>query len=121
VKGVPSQKFWSPGSTLRMNFDNANPLAYGMPDSGYGLFTGGNDVYEVIPSERNHTVERIITYPKRDILQSGWLLGEEVIAEKAAMVSVGMGKGKVVMIGFRPQHRVQTHGTFKLVFNSLVK
>jgi len=31
-----------------------------------------------------------------------------------------MGQGKVVMIGFRPQHRVQTHGTFKLVFNSLV-
>ena len=120
VKGVPSQQFWSPGSTLRMNFDNSNPLAYGMPDSGYGLFTGGNDVYEVIPTERNHMVERIITYPKRDILQSGWLLGEEVIAEKAAMVSVGLGKGKVVMIGFRPQHRVQTHGTFKLVFNSLV-
>lgn len=77
-------------------------------------------MYEVIPSDRNHTIERIITYPKRDILQSGWLLGEDVIAEKAAMVSVGMGQGKVVMIGFRPQHRVQTHGTFKLVFNSLV-
>lgn len=120
VKGVPSQEFWSPGSTLHMNFDNTNPLAYGMPATGLGLFTGGNDVYEVIPSDRNHTIERIITYPKRDILQSGWLLGEDVIAEKAAMVSVGMGQGKVVMIGFRPQHRVQTHGTFKLVFNSLV-
>ncbi|MBZ0247129.1 MAG: hypothetical protein K8H85_14415 [Cyclobacteriaceae bacterium] len=120
VKGVPSQEFWSPGSTLHMNFDNTNPLAYGMPATGLGLFTGGNDVYEVIPSDRNHTIERVITYPKRDILQSGWLLGEDVIAEKAAMVSVGMGKGKVVMIGFRPQHRVQTHGTFKLVFNSLV-
>lgn len=120
VKGVPSKEFWSPGSTLRMNFDNTNPLAYGMPATGLGLFTGGNDVYEVIPSDRNHTIERIITYPKRDILQSGWLLGEDVIAEKAAMVSVGMGQGKVVMIGFRPQHRVQTHGTFKLVFNSLV-
>lgn len=120
VKGVPSKEFWSPGSTLRMNFDNTNPLAYGMPSTGLGLFTGGNNVYEVIPSDRNHTIERIITYPKRDILQSGWLLGEDVIAEKAAMVSVGMGQGKVVMIGFRPQHRVQTHGTFKLVFNSLV-
>lgn len=120
VKGVPSQEFWSPGSTLHMNFDNTNPLAYGMPSTGLGLFTGGNEVYEVIPSDRNHTIERIITYPKRDILQSGWLLGEDVIAEKAAMVSVGMGQGKVVMIGFRPQHRVQTHGTFKLVFNSLV-
>ncbi len=120
VKNVASQEFWSPGSTLRMDFDNTNPLAFGMPDSGYGLFVGNNDVYEVVRSDVNHMVERIITYPKRDILQSGWLLGEDVIAEKAAMVSVAMGQGKVVMIGFRPQHRVQTHGTFKLVFNSLV-
>lgn len=120
VKGVPSKKFWSPGSTLKMNFDNTNPLAFGMPTTGLGLFTGGNEVYEVIPSDRNDKIERIITYTTRDILQSGWLLGEDVIAEKAAMVSVGMGQGKVVMIGFRPQHRVQTHGTFKLVFNSLV-
>ncbi len=120
VKDVPSKEFWSPGSTLRMNIDNTNALAYGMPSSGLGLFVGGNDVYEVIQTDQNHTVERIIIYPKRDILQSGWLLGEDIIAEKAAMVSVKMGLGKVVMIGFRPQHRVQTHGTFKLVFNSLV-
>ena len=53
-------------------------------------------------------------------MQSGWLLGEEVIGKKAAIVSIKMKKGKVVMIGFRPQHRVQTHGTLKFVFNALV-
>jgi len=37
--------------------------------------------------------------------------GEDVIAEKTAMVSVGHRQGKVVLIGFR----AQTHGTFKLV------
>jgi glutamine amidotransferase-like uncharacterized protein len=48
------------------------------------------------------------------------LLGEDVLAKKAAMVSVQHGQGKVVLIGFRAQHRAQTHGTFKLVFNALV-
>ncbi len=120
VEKVDSKDFWSPGSTLKMKFDNTNPLAYGMPDDGVGLFIVNNDVYEVIQSKDNHEIERVATFIDRDVLQSGWLVGEEVIAEKAAMVSVGMRKGRVVMIGFRPQHRVQTHGTFKLVFNSLV-
>ena len=61
-----------------------------------------------------------MTYKDRDILQSGWLLGEEAIANKAAMVSVKHGEGTVVLIGFRAQHRVQTHGTFKLFFNALM-
>ena len=62
----------------------------------------------------------MVTFIDRDILQSGWLLGEDMIAEKAAMVSVGHGEGKVVLIGFRAQHRAQTHGTFKLVLNALM-
>ena len=120
VAGVPSKEFWSPGSTLRMNFDNTNPLAYGMPEEGLGLFLRNNHVYQVIPSDRNHRIKRVATFVDRDILQSGWLVGEALIAKQAAMVSVEHGQGKVVLIGFRAQHRMQTHGTFKLVFNALV-
>ena len=69
------------------------------------------------PSSPN--VEIFSTFVEREILQSGWLLGESVIAKKAAAVSVGHGDGRVVLLGFRPQHRDQTHGTFKLVFNAL--
>ena len=120
VADVPSTEFWSPGSTLRVHVDNTDPLAYGMPEHALAMFLQGNQVYTVNPSDRNHRVRRIVTFVERDVLQSGWLLGEDVIAEKAAMVSVGHGKGEVVLIGFRAQHRAQTHGTFKLLFNALV-
>lgn len=120
VANVPPKEFWSPGSTLRVNVDNANPLAFGMPQQALATFLQGNHAYEVIPNPANERVERIVTFVERDILQSGWLLGEAVIAKKAAMVSVQQGRGRVVMIGFRAQHRAQTHGTFKLVFNTLV-
>ena len=110
----------SPGSTLRVKVDNTHPLAYGMPSDALAMFLNSNQVYQVVPSDRNHRIERIVTFVDRDIMQSGWLIGEDVISEKAAMVSVGHGQGKVVLIGFRAQHRAQTHGTFKLVFNALV-
>ena len=120
VDGVPSMEFWSPGSTLRVQVDSTNPLAYGMPEDALATFLGNNHVYEVVATPHNEQVERIVTFVDRDILQSGWLIGEDVIAKKAAMVSVQHGQGTVVLIGFRAQHRVQTHGTFKLVFNTLV-
>ena len=39
---------------------------------------------------------------------------------RAAMVRAQLGKGHVVLIGFRAQHRSQTHGTFKVLFDTLV-
>ncbi len=100
-----------------MRYDNRHPIAFGMPREGYALFLDGSQAYEVTTSSPN--VEIFATFAEREILQSGWLLGESVIAKKAAAVSVAHGEGRVVVIGFRPQHRDQTHGTFKLVFNAL--
>jgi len=113
-------EFWAPGSTLRMNVDNTHPLAYGMPSEAYALFWRNNQVYKTQFHHRSQDMYRYATYQERNILQSGWLEGEEHISEEAAAVSVGHGDGTVVMLGFRPQFRHTTHGTFKLVFNALV-
>ena len=120
VANRPSKEFWCPGSTLRVSIDNTNPLAYGMPSEGLAVFLANNQAYEVLPTPHNERVERIVTFAERDILQSGWLLGEDALVRKAAMVSVEFGQGKVALIGFRAQHRAQTHGAFKLVFNALL-
>jgi hypothetical protein len=120
VAGVAAKDFWSPGSTLRVRFDTANPIAFGMPAEGLALFMMPGQVYEITTTDNSQDIDVIATYVERDILQSGWLLGEQVIAKKAAAVTVKHGAGRVVLFGFRPQHRDQTHGTFKLVFNALL-
>jgi hypothetical protein len=120
LAGPGGNDFWSPGSTLKVKVDNTNPFAYGMPEDALALFLDGGQVYETLPGPDSQQMERIVTYVDRNVLQSGWLLGEEIIADKAAVVSVKHGEGTVYLIGFRAQHRHQTHGTYKLVFNALV-
>lgn len=120
IANLPPKEFWSPGSTLRVRFDVHDPIAYGMPAQGLALLMGG-EVYEITASDKGETVRIPATYVDRDILQSGWLLGERAIANKAAAMTVKHGDGQVILLGFRPQHRDQTHGTFKLVFNSLLR
>jgi hypothetical protein len=121
VANKSSKEFWCPGSTLRVKFDNANPLAYGMPSEGLALYLGGNPAFEIVPTEHNEWYETIVTYADGDLLSSGWLIGEETLTKKAGMIAAKYVDGRVILIGFRPQNRAQTHGTFKLLFNALVR
>jgi len=63
----------------------------------------------------------IARYPSdpKQILLSGWALGAEKIAGKAALVEFTYGKGKIVLFGFRPQYRGQSLATFPLLFNAI--
>jgi glutamine amidotransferase-like uncharacterized protein len=67
-------------------------------------------------SQRSSVVAR---YPNTNVVASGWLKGEELMAGRAAVVSIDMNPGKIVLFGLRPQHRAQTHATFPLLFNAL--
>jgi len=120
LAGKPTKEFFCPGSTLHAIFDNKNPLGYGMPSEGLVLFWS-NQAFEIAPTDANENYEIVVRYPGRDLLQSGWLIGEDLLFNKAAMISAKVGQGKVVLIGLRPQARATTHATFKLLFNTLVK
>jgi hypothetical protein len=119
LKDVKPKDFFCPGSTLRVKVSNCHPLAYGMPENALSVFWN-SPAFDVLPSEFNENYEIVTQYPERDIMQSGWLVGEEKIANKAAVVVAKHGKGKVVLMGVWSQHRGQTHGTFKLLFNNLL-
>jgi hypothetical protein len=94
-----TKDFFCPGSTLHATFDNRNPLAYGMPSEGLVLFHY-SPAFEVVPNAFNERYGFIVRYADRDLLQSGWLIGEENLAGKLGMVAATYGAGRVVR-GFR--------------------
>ena len=58
-------------------------------------------------------------YPRQNVLQSGWLLGEEYLKDQANVVSFRVGKGYVVTYGTQIDFRAQPRATFKLLFNGI--
>ncbi len=117
LKGLSNTVFFAPGTILGIEVDTKNPLAYGMPPRADAYFTE-SQAFRLLPYTRESRI--VASYLEEDVLHSGWLLGEERVRGKVAMAEVPVEKGRVVMYGFRVQHRAQTHGTFKLFLNALL-
>jgi hypothetical protein len=114
--GVPSDKLYLPGSILRSTVDPTSPVGYGMTPE-YSAFASSSPAFAVADGAAGVTT--VGAYPGSGLLKSGWLLGENVISGKANVLTAELGEGQVVVLGFKPQHRAQSHGTYKMLFNAL--
>jgi hypothetical protein len=115
LENLKSSVFYCPGSILGLEVDNTHPMARGLPRDVNAYFIN-SAAFEVTDPERVHVVAK---YASANLLRSGWLLGEDKIKGKVALAEVSLGRGRVVLFGFRPQHRGQTWGTFPFIFNSI--
>jgi len=113
VAALPQEKFYIPGSILRANIDNANPLAYGMPKTADFDFDS-SPVFRVEPGAKV-----VAWYSGPEVLRSGWAWGQQHLDGGAAVVESSIGEGKVFLFGAEVAFRGQAHGTFKLLFNGL--
>lgn len=120
LEKVERSKFFCPTSLLKIKVDNKSPIGYGMPTEATAMFSRSLAISTWVPQSGDWDRKVVASYPEENILLSGWLLGEDMIARKAAVVDAKYKKGHIVLIGFRCQHRAQSHGTYKFLLNALL-
>jgi hypothetical protein len=117
LAGVKDEDFFCSGCLLRVEIQDSGASAvWGLPHDPIVMFERG-PAFEAKDGFRGRI---LAAYPKdQSPLMSGYLLHPEKIQGKAAAVEVQYGKGRVYLIGFRPQWRGQSHGTYKFFFNAI--
>jgi hypothetical protein len=122
LKGMPPSAFYCPGSILEINFEADEPLADGIPlatreskKAGIAWFENG-PAFEPVGSGAR-VVARFAE--ANDVLLSGWLLGANKIAGKAAIVEAKRGQGRIILFAFRPQYRGQSTATLPWLINAI--
>jgi hypothetical protein len=83
------------------------------------LARGGGAVFEVKGEFKGSVLARY--QGDGSPLVSGYLLGESYLQNRKAALDVEHGKGHIVQRGLRPQWRGQPFGTFRVIFNALVR
>jgi hypothetical protein len=114
----PTTLFYCPGSLLQNEFNTAHPVGFGMP-AQWPVFFESDQAYRLKPGFEIQS-EVVARYPSRGpILQSGWLLGEDLLRDQANVVAFRVGRGYVVTLGSQVDYRTQPRATFKLLFNAM--
>jgi hypothetical protein len=117
-KKLPSDKFYIPGSVLRIKVDTTTPVAYGVTED-LDILYRNKPVFRLLPDAPLKKVTVVAWFSGTDPLRSGWAWGQHYLNGGAAIVEATVGKGKLLLFGPEITFRAQPHGTFKFLFNSI--
>ncbi|MEZ5288095.1 MAG: M14 family zinc carboxypeptidase [Vicinamibacterales bacterium] len=117
-RSLPRDKYYVPGSILRVAVDNTSPLAFGL-DREVDVFFENSPVLRLAPNATLEGVRPVAWFDDAEPLRSGWAWGQHYLQGGTAAVEARVGKGTVYLLGPEITFRAQPHGTFKFLFNAI--
>ncbi|HYW41877.1 MAG TPA: hypothetical protein VE959_03400, partial [Bryobacteraceae bacterium] len=116
LAGVRPDQFFCSGCLLKVHIEDAkNALTAGLPPDATVMFERG-PAFDTKSDFKGAVLAR---YSRdRSPLESGYLAGPDRIEGKIAALEATVGKGRVILLGFKPQWRGQSHGSYKFFFNA---
>ncbi len=118
VAGLNDRQYSTHGSTLWATLDTEHYIAHGMPDE-LPILNYDSPILEIKETFDAGKFEVFMRYREQDLLQSGRLVGEDLVKDRPIGIRVEEGRGEVILFAAPIQFRAQTHATFKLLFNCL--
>jgi Zinc carboxypeptidase len=116
---LPNEKYYIPGSVLRVSLDTSIQPAWGMSSTA-DVYFDNSPVFNINPAAyANGTIRPIAWFADDHPLRSGWAWGQAYLRDGVAAFVATVGQGKLYAFGPEITFRAQTHGTFKLLFNQL--
>ena len=117
VTGLKPEDFFLRGSIVEVTTDRAHPVMAGMPEKA-AVFADNSPVFETLEGFTGTVLARY--QDSGTPLLPGYLIGPQYLHGKAAALDVQLDAGHIVLLGFRPEWRGQSFGTFKVLFNAVM-
>ena len=112
TRPLPSEKYYVPGSVLRMAVDSSAPIAHGITNP-VDIFFDNSPVFKLAPDATLKGVRPVAWFDTATPLRSGWAYGQGYLEGGVEVVEATVGKGKLFLLGPEITFRAQPAGTFK--------
>ncbi|MDQ3419902.1 MAG: peptidase, partial [Acidobacteriota bacterium] len=113
-----SDKFYVPGSIVRVAVDKTAPSALGSEDH-VDVYFNNSPVFRLQPNAVSRGIRPVMWFDTDSPLRSGWAWGQNYLEGGTAAFEATVGKGKVLAFGPEITFRAQPHGTFKFLMNGI--
>jgi len=118
--GRTSPQFYAPGPIVEAEIiQPAHPIFYGYSQKTVPVRYANGPLFQVPERDRGNQVLMRFPGTDRSVL-SGLMKGVAEIRNRAAIVDVPVGRGRVLLFSTNPCYRWQNFGEFNMLFNALL-
>ncbi|MBC7571456.1 MAG: peptidase [Spirosoma sp.] len=116
---LPNEKYYIPGSVLRVGVDSTQQATWGLP-SQTDVYFDASPVFKLAPEAiAKGQVTPLAWFDSAKPLRSGWAWGQSYLQDGVTAFMAPVGAGKFFAFGPEITFRAQAQGTFKFLFNQL--
>ena len=116
---LPNDKYYVPGSLLRVKLDSTQTATWGLANET-DVYFENSPVFKLAPEAiAQGKVTPLAWFGDENPLRSGWAWGANYLKGGVVAFEAPVGKGKLYSFSPEITFRAQAHGTFKMLFNQL--